>query len=158
MYEYMYIAFHPQVKRAVQQTGYLRVKRGFKPKVLGRPHSEIKLKLPGLDEGKVSNVNIEQKSPTDPLFKKEWYLVSIRINWNNWNRYIVYSLQIYSITMILITTSWACVSLKLMFYTSTDNFFYTSMKKRYVWDEKSKPTTQLFICFSKNLFPQQRKV
>ena len=37
-------------------------------------------------------------------------------------------------------------------------FFYTSKKKRYVLDEKSKQTTQLFICISKNLFPQQRKV
>lgn len=73
--------FHPffQVKRAVQQTGYLRVKRGFKPKISGVPVSEIKLKLQSLDEDKARavNVKIDGKSPTDPLFKKEWYLVSI---------------------------------------------------------------------------------
>lgn len=74
--------YHPfffQVKRAVQQTGYLRVKRGFKPKISGVPVSEIKLKLQSLDEDKARavNVKIDGKSPTDPLFKKEWYLVSI---------------------------------------------------------------------------------
>jgi hypothetical protein len=67
-----------QVKRAVQQTGYLRVKRGFKPKITGVPVSEIKLKLQSLGNNfKDVNVNVDNKSPTDPLFEKEWYLVSI---------------------------------------------------------------------------------
>lgn len=70
---------HPKVKRAVQQTGYLRVKRGFKPKITGVPVSEIKLKLQSLDEDKARavNVKIDGKSPTDPLFKKEWYLKNV---------------------------------------------------------------------------------
>lgn len=83
-----YISF--QVKRAVQQTGYLRVKRGFKPKITGVPVSEIKLKLQSLDEDKARavNVKIDGKSPTDPLFKKEWYLVSITMSRHHCDSYV----------------------------------------------------------------------
>lgn len=55
------------------------MKRGFKTRITGVPVSEIKLKLQSLndDNFKDVNVNIDNKSPTDPLFEKEWYLVSI---------------------------------------------------------------------------------
>ena len=63
--------FCHQVKTAVQQVGFLRQKRGYKPiKNLGVksiPHS-----LTGA-HGKTV------KLPTDPDFGKEWYLVSLAI-------------------------------------------------------------------------------
>ena len=63
--------FCHQVKTAVQQVGFLRQKRGYKPiKNLGAksiPHS-----LTGA-HGKTV------KLPTDPDFGKEWYLVSLAI-------------------------------------------------------------------------------
>ncbi|KAK3092259.1 hypothetical protein FSP39_000444 [Pinctada imbricata] len=62
---------HPLVKRAIQQTGYIRTKRGFKP-LKGIPVSEIKLNSPELE--KLIDVNIQSHQPNDPLFKKEWYL------------------------------------------------------------------------------------
>ena len=70
-----------QVKRAVQQTGYLRSKRGYKP-LNGVLLSDIKLKSPEL----VDLLNDEKDyqiphnlDPTDPLFPKEWFLVSFSI-------------------------------------------------------------------------------
>lgn len=65
---------HAIVKRAVQQTGFMRSKRGYKP-LTGVLLSDLKLDssdLTGLlnDE---KDVNI-MKDPTDPLFSKEWFL------------------------------------------------------------------------------------
>ena len=54
-----------QVRSAVQQMGFLRHKRGYKP-------------LNGLELGAHSrlNTNKDLELPTDPDFDKEWYLVS----------------------------------------------------------------------------------
>lgn len=65
-----------KVKRAIQQTGFRRAKRGFQPKIRGVPVSEIRLKDPEsailLDYSK----SYSYAEPQDPLFQKEWYLVS----------------------------------------------------------------------------------
>ena len=64
-----------QVKRAVQQTGFSRTKRGYKP-ITGVPISDLRLNNPDvaklLDDQKVA---AGPKDPTDPLFDKEWFLV-----------------------------------------------------------------------------------
>lgn len=82
----MYVNFlFEQVKRAIQQTGYLRTKRGYKP-IQGLPISEIKLTAPDIEHYLLNNDITAQapgkqnekdpKTPNDPLFAKEWYLVS----------------------------------------------------------------------------------
>ncbi|KAJ8308813.1 hypothetical protein KUTeg_013687 [Tegillarca granosa] len=70
---------HPLVKRAVQQTGFLRAKRGYKP-LKGVPLSEIRLKAHDLPESlnvKLDTQSSHGKDPTDPLFKKEWFLKNV---------------------------------------------------------------------------------
>ena len=67
-----------QVKRAVQQTGYYRSKRGYKP-LNGVLLSDIQLKSPELVDLLTDENDFQiphHKDPTDPLFVKEWYLVS----------------------------------------------------------------------------------
>ncbi|XP_076099086.1 neuroendocrine convertase 2-like [Mytilus galloprovincialis] len=68
---------HPMVKRAIQQTGFRRAKRGFQPKIRGVPVSEIRLKDPEsailLDYSK----SYSYAEPQDPLFQKEWYLKNV---------------------------------------------------------------------------------
>lgn len=63
-----------KVKTALQQTGFLRSKRGFKP-LPNIPVSEIKLQDPDITS--ILNQHKDSKLPTDPLFPKEWFLVSI---------------------------------------------------------------------------------
>ncbi|XP_033735335.1 neuroendocrine convertase 2-like [Pecten maximus] len=73
---------HPLVKRAVQQLGYVRAKRGFKP-LKGVPVSDIKLTAPDIEHFLLNHdltaQDIQQDgksahTPNDPLFAKEWYL------------------------------------------------------------------------------------
>lgn len=69
-----------QVKRAIQQIGYRREKRGYKP-LKGVPLSEIKLskeELATLIDGD-DQYDRTNRDPIDPLFAKEWYLVSFLI-------------------------------------------------------------------------------
>jgi len=70
------IYFNFQVKRAIQQTGFRRSKRGFKPKIRGVPVSEIRLKDPEAAQLLDYSKSYNYAEPQDPLFKKEWYLVS----------------------------------------------------------------------------------
>lgn len=63
----------------MQQTGFVRAKRGYKP-LKGVPLSEIRLKAHDLPESlnvKLETHSSHSKDPTDPLFEKEWFLVSI---------------------------------------------------------------------------------
>ena len=73
-----YSDFVFQVKRAVQQTGFLRAKRGYKP-LNGVLLSDLQLSSPDLlqllsDEKDFHIPHANE--PSDPLFPKEWYLVS----------------------------------------------------------------------------------
>ena len=68
-----------QVKRAVQQLGFVRSKRGFR-QLSGVPLSDLKLSNPELVDllSDEKDVNVQlMKDPTDPLFDKEWFLVSL---------------------------------------------------------------------------------
>ncbi|KAL5008533.1 hypothetical protein ScPMuIL_014114 [Solemya velum] len=65
---------HPLVKTALQQTGFLRSKRGFKP-LPNIPVSEIKLQDPDINS--ILNQHKDGKLPTDPLFPKEWFLKNV---------------------------------------------------------------------------------
>ncbi|XP_064600512.1 neuroendocrine convertase 2-like [Liolophura sinensis] len=58
---------HPMVKRAIQQSGFVRHKRGYKP-IQG-----VLLK----DINDFSDLQLKQDEPTDPLYKKEWYLKNV---------------------------------------------------------------------------------
>ncbi|XP_060062833.1 neuroendocrine convertase 2-like [Ylistrum balloti] len=73
---------HPMVKRAVQQLGYVRAKRGFKP-LKGVPISDIKLTAPDIEHfllnhdltaEDITEDGSSAQTPNDPLFAKEWYL------------------------------------------------------------------------------------
>ena len=55
-----------QIADAVQLTGFQRAKRGYKPLV----------KSAGSDKANTVNRVGDSSDPADPLFKKEWYLVS----------------------------------------------------------------------------------
>ena len=73
-----------QIKYAVQQTGFIREKRGFK-QIRGVPiHSEKQ------DDVQAHKNNARPSNlPNDPLYPKEWYIVSI----NTWEfRYCHYSI------------------------------------------------------------------
>ena len=66
------------MKRAVQQTGFLRAKRGYKP-LNGVLLSDLKLSSPDLVQllsDETDYLLPQSNDPTDPLFPKEWYLVS----------------------------------------------------------------------------------
>ncbi|XP_037072628.1 neuroendocrine convertase 2-like [Pollicipes pollicipes] len=58
---------HPLVRRAVQQTGFVRQKRGFRP---------LRLERRGYSPLRVENlVQLKpHRDPTDPFFKYQWYL------------------------------------------------------------------------------------
>lgn len=65
---------HPFVKRAVQQTGFVRSKRGYKP-LKGVLLSDLKLTDPELEKILTEEKDVGiSKDPTDPLFDKEWFL------------------------------------------------------------------------------------
>lgn len=67
---------HPFVKRAVQQTGFLRAKRGYRP-LNGVLLSDLQLSSPDLVQLLNDDVDVQiphKLDPTDPLFPKEWYL------------------------------------------------------------------------------------
>ncbi|VDI60990.1 Hypothetical predicted protein, partial [Mytilus galloprovincialis] len=66
---------HPMVKRAIQQTGFRRAKRGFQPKIRGVPVSEIRLKDPESAKLLDYSKSYSYAEPQDPLFQKEWYLM-----------------------------------------------------------------------------------
>ena len=60
-----------QVKRAIQQLGYLRKKRGMEKQIRGIPIKNS----PHTNNARTSNL------PNDPLYAKEWYIVSIKLQY-----------------------------------------------------------------------------
>ncbi|KAL8589811.1 hypothetical protein ACOMHN_020814 [Nucella lapillus] len=59
---------HPHVKSAVQMTGFIRRKRGFKP----IPKTVVK--SPASFASRGQNAHAQDRLPTDPDFPKEWFL------------------------------------------------------------------------------------
>ncbi|KAL8603635.1 hypothetical protein ACOMHN_005577 [Nucella lapillus] len=67
------LKYHPHVKSAVQQVGFLRLKRGYKP-LEDLPAKGVAQSLAPVSsgDGHLKNKNLDL--PTDPDFVKEWYL------------------------------------------------------------------------------------
>ncbi|XP_025104652.1 neuroendocrine convertase 2-like [Pomacea canaliculata] len=64
---------HPHVKSAVQQTGFIRQKRGYKP-LIDALSKGVDQKLASIAVNDKATQTAEVKLPTDPDFGKEWYL------------------------------------------------------------------------------------
>lgn len=60
-----------QVATAIQQAGFKRVKRGYKPLSVDNLIPLYGIKNP---------TNLESKDPTDPFFKHQWYLKNVGQN------------------------------------------------------------------------------
>ena len=56
-----------QVEVAVQQPGYLRSKRGYQKQIRGVPIHDVTAHKNNAKPGSI---------PNDPLYSKEWYIVS----------------------------------------------------------------------------------